>query len=283
VGAVRHLGSDVEPLGEQGDHRLVVLDRLRLLRATGGYPPQRPGQQAVTARAGKASVRIEVVAMAAEDAGEAVGRVGDLDLDPRQPPGEEGAEEAGTGPGLVVAGEAVSFGKVGRREAGGKLRLEPVLGVAMDQVMIVVASEEDESLAGQLLGDQPQQPVGGVDRVPDRAEEEVEEVAEEDQLVDSPQMRRQPFEERLLAQQVPPGPGAKVSVGDDQSRAQARDSTRISSPPLGERVGICRTVIVRPGSASRRNRCSSIVATSFTSVWPKRLPMQIRWPPPKGT
>ena len=36
-------------------------------------------------------------------------------------------------------------------------------------------------------------------------------------------------------------------------------------------------------AASRRSRCSSIVATSFTSVWPKRLPMQIRWPPPKGT
>jgi len=51
---------------------------------------------------------------------------------------------------------------------------------------------------------------------------------------------------------------------------------------LGESVGIWRTVIVRPGIASRRRRCSSIVATSFTSVWPKRLPMQIREPPPKG-
>ena len=131
---------------------------------------------------------IEVVAVGAEDAGEAVGRVGDLDLDPRQPPGEEGAEEAGAGLCLVVAGKAVGFGKVGRREAGGKLRLEPVLGVAMDEVVVVVAGEEDESLAGQLLGDQAQQPVGGVDRVPDRAEEEVEEIAEEDQLVDPLQL-----------------------------------------------------------------------------------------------
>jgi hypothetical protein len=228
-------------------------------------------------------VRIEIVAVSAEDAGEAVGRVGDLDLDPRQAPGEEGAEEAGAGPGLVVGGEALSFGEVGWREAGGKLRLEPVLGVAMNEVMVVVAGEKDESLAGQLLGDQAQQPVGGVDRVPDRAEEEVEEVAKEDQLVDPLQLWRQPFEKHLLAQQVAPGPGPEVRVGDDQSRAQARESTRISKPPLGERVGICRTVIVRPGRASRRNRCSSIVATSFTSVWPKRLPMQIRWPPPKGT
>jgi len=64
---------------------------------------------------------------------------------------------------------------------------------------------------------------------------------------------------------------------------QARGSTRIGSPPSGESVGIWRTVMVRPGRASRRNRCRSIVATSFTSVWPKRLPMQILWPPPKGT
>ena len=63
----------------------------------------------------------------------------------------------------------------------------------------------------------------------------------------------------------------------------SRRQTRIFSPPLGESVGIWRTVIVRPGIASRRSRCSSIVATSFTSVWPKRLPMQIREPPPKGT
>ena len=61
-----------------------------------------------------------------------------------------------------------------------------------------------------------------------------------------------------------------------------RGKTRIFSPPLGERVGIWRTVIVRPGSRSSRSLCSSIVATSFTSIWPKRLPMQIRLPPPNG-
>ena len=48
-------------------------------------------------------------------------------------------------------------------------------------------------------------------------------------------------------------------------------------------AGIWRTVIVLPGRRSRRRRCRSIVATSFTSVWPKRLPMQIREPPPNGT
>ena len=81
--------------------------------------------------------------------------------------------------------------------------------------MVVVAGEEDEPLARQPLGDQPQQPVGGVDRLADRAEEEVEQVAEEDQLVDALQRRRQPLQEGLLAQQVPPRPGAEVGVGDD--------------------------------------------------------------------
>ena len=58
---------------------------------------------------------------------------------------------------------------------------------------------------------------------------------------------------------------------------------RMRRPPFGERVGIWRIVTVRPGRASTRRRWSSLVATSFTSVWPKRLPMQIREPPPKGT
>ena len=152
-------------------------------------------------------MRVEVVAVGAEDAGEGVGRVGDLDLDPRQAAFEEGAEVAGADGGGAVGG-AVSLGQ---------LRLEPVLLVAVDEVVVVVAGEEDEPAAGHLLRDQRQQPVGGVDRFLDRAEEEVEEVAEEDQLIDVVQRRRQPLERELLAQQVAPGPGTEVRVGDDQS------------------------------------------------------------------
>ena len=66
----------------------------------------------------------------------------------------------------------------------------------------MVAGEEDEALAGQLLGDQPQQARGGVDRVGDRAEEEVEEVAEQDHLVDAVEAGREALEEEVLAQQV---------------------------------------------------------------------------------
>ena len=151
----------------------------------------------------------------------------------------------------------------------------------------MVAGKEDEALAAQLGGDQAQQPGRGVDGLADRAEEEVEEVAEEDQLVDALELRLQPLEKEVLAQQVAPGPGAEVGVGDDEGAHPARRLPARQHPHLqaarGERVGIWRTVIVRPGIASRRSRCSSIVATSFTSVWPKRLPMQIRRPPPKGT
>src|ERR1700710_1665101 len=156
------------------------------------------------------------VAMGAEDVAEAVGRVGDLDLDPGQAALEEFAEEdrAGREAGPV---------------AGGQLRLQPVLLVAVDEVVVVVAGGEDEAAADHLRGDQRQQAVGGLDRVVDRAEEEVEENAEEDQLVDAGELGRQPLEEELLAQQVTPGPGAEVGVGDDQ-RAHQVGSSRMWPP-----------------------------------------------------
>ncbi len=86
---------------------------------------------------------IEVVAVGAEDAGELVGRVGDLDLHPRQLALEKGTEE-------IRPGGAAWRNRV----AAGQRRLEPVLLVAMDEVVVVVAGEEDEPLAGQLRRDQ---------------------------------------------------------------------------------------------------------------------------------
>ena len=145
VGAVRHLGGDVEPLGEQRGHRLVVGLAGRLLGAAGGDRPERPGEQARAARAAHPRVRVEVVAVGAEDAGEAVGRVGDLDLHPGQARFEEALEEARAG---RLAGRAAVRAQ---GLAAGQRRLEPVLFVAVDEVVVVVAGEEDEALAGQLL------------------------------------------------------------------------------------------------------------------------------------
>jgi hypothetical protein len=70
-------------------------------------------------------------------------------------------------------------------------------------MVIVVAGEKDQSLTGQALGNQAQQTIGRVDRLADGTEEKIEKVAEEDQLIDALQSRRQPLEEELLAQQVP--------------------------------------------------------------------------------
>jgi hypothetical protein len=96
-------------------------------------------------------------------------------------------------------------------------RLEPVLVVAVDEMVVVVTGEEDQPPALQLRRNRRQQPISGIDRVVDRAKEEVEEVAEEDQLIDSLQRRRQPLEKELLCQQIAPRPGAEVGVGDDQA------------------------------------------------------------------
>src|SRR6185312_7989099 len=124
-------------------HRLVVRLTGRLLGATGGDRPERPGEQPRAARAAHPRVRIEVVAVGAEDTGKAVGRVGDLDLDPGQAVLEEALEEGRAG-WLLDRGAVRTEGFAARQR-----RLQLVLFVAVDEVVVVVAGEEDEALAGQ--------------------------------------------------------------------------------------------------------------------------------------
>src|SRR4029077_17142785 len=90
----------------QGGDRLVIGLAGRLLGPARGDRPERPGEQARAARAAHPRVRVEVVAVGAEDTGEAVGRVGDLDLDPWHARPEEPLEEA-------RAGRLVDRGAVG--------------------------------------------------------------------------------------------------------------------------------------------------------------------------
>ena len=104
------------------------------------------------ARAGEAGVGVEVVPVGEEDVGEAVGRVGDLDLDPGQAALEEGAEVGGPGTEIGLPGRA----------PGGDRRLEAVLGVAVDEMVVVVAGEEDQPLAAQLLGGRVKSPSAAV-------------------------------------------------------------------------------------------------------------------------
>ena len=99
--------------------------------------------------------------------------------------------------------------------------------------------------------------------------------------------RADPVEEPWAEVSSAPFPFSIVvlSLSSDlvEKRSGGPIARRIRRPPSGDRVGIWRIVIVRPGRRSNRSRASAMVATSFTSVWPKRLPMQIREPPPKGT
>ena len=63
-----------------------------------------------------------------------------------------------------------------------------------------------------------------------------------------------------------------------------RSRTITGSPPRGESVGIWRIDSGRIGSArSSEKRRSTAVAIALISSWPKRIPMQVREPPPNGT
>jgi len=86
-------------------------------------------------------VRIEVVPVGAEDAGEAVSRVGNLDLDAGQTAGKKGAEETRARGGRVERRLAAQQ----RRPARRQLCLKAVLDVAVNEVVIVVAGKEDQS------------------------------------------------------------------------------------------------------------------------------------------
>jgi hypothetical protein len=60
--------------------------------------------------------------------------------------------------------------------------------------------------------------------------------------------------------------------------------TIIGIPPRGESVGIWRIESRRSGSASSRRKRRRIErAIALTSSCPKRIPMQVRDPPPNGT
>ena len=146
---MRHLGGDIEPLGEQRDHRLIVADCPRLLRAPGSNRPKGPGQQASAPRAREASVRVEVVSMCAKDIRKRVGRVGDLDLDPGQTTLEKGLKVARCRAGIRQDQSWQcrwrSRSRVAPRRLGG-------------QVMVVVAGEEDEPPADQLFADRRSRP-----------------------------------------------------------------------------------------------------------------------------
>ena len=68
-----------------------------------------------------------------------------------------------------------------------------------------------------------------------------------------------------------------------EERRGRRGPHRIGSPCAGEIVGAWRISSPWPGVSSRRKRSRIARAMIAISAWPKRIPMQVREPPPNGT
>jgi hypothetical protein len=128
---------------------------------------------------------VEVVAVEKQHAADPVGGVGDLHLHARHP-------------ALEVAAQPVLLARLApgcpRVDAVGDPQPHGLLELAHHGVVVVVAGEEHRALAVQALGDQVEKALRLGDRVLDGREQEVEQVAEQDQLVDVVEMRRETFE-----------------------------------------------------------------------------------------
>jgi hypothetical protein len=104
-------------------------------------------------------MEVEIVPVSAEHAGERVGGVSDVDLDPVEPALEEAAEEVDP---AQLGGELVT------RAAGRQLELDQGLLRALHQMVVVVTGQEHEALALELFADWVKQAVGGAERIPQR-------------------------------------------------------------------------------------------------------------------
>ena len=118
---------------------------------------------------------------------------------------------------------------------GGDLQLDRGAEVAHHDVVIVVAGEEHQPLAAQLLGQQVEERLGLSEGIFDRCEQQVEDIAEQDQLVDAVQVRLERVEREPVAQERIARPCTKVHVGDGK-RAHlivSRSAVRVPSAAAG--------------------------------------------------
>ena len=206
VGSVRQLRDEIQEGGQHRDRRLVVVDGRPVLLAADGNRPQHAREQLAGRGTGPPRVEVEIVAVGAENSGERVSGVADIDLDPVQTTLEKAAEEIDP---THLPGELV------RRPSGRELELDQRLLLARDQMVIVVAGQEHEPLALELLANQVKQAVGGAECIPQRREQEVEHVTEEDHLVDV-EMWLEKRDRVGLAEDVLASPGAEMRVRQNQ-------------------------------------------------------------------
>jgi hypothetical protein len=81
-------------------------------------------------------------------------------------------------------------------------------------VVIVVAREEDNAPSLHLALQEVEERLGLLERVLDGREQEIEDVAEQDDLVDLVELRREPLQGELVRQERIARPGAEMHVGD---------------------------------------------------------------------
>jgi hypothetical protein len=200
--ALRQLRRGEQQLSERNQRGFIVLDRGRRLMPP-RQPPEPALQQPVRHRA--AHLAVEVVAVAEHDLADAMARIGDLDLGVRKPPSQERLEEEASAPPLAQL--VVGFGR-------GDPQLDQRLEPANEDVVIVVAGQPHQPLAGQRLCQQLDQPVGAFECVLDRREQQIDEVTEQHDLVCALELGTQRLASPGIGEQVIPRPRAKVCVRD---------------------------------------------------------------------
>jgi hypothetical protein len=107
--------------------------------------------------------------------------------------------------------------------SGGHLQLDQGAQLAHRDVVVVVAREEHDALALELLADELEERVGFGERLLDAREEEVEHVAEQDELVDAVEVRGEQLARLRPGKDRVAGPGAEVEVRHRQD-AHREDS-----------------------------------------------------------
>ena len=150
---------------------------------------------------------VEVVAVEQQHVTHPVGGVGDLDLDLGHPAYE-------VAPQPVLLARAVP-GRTGV-DAIGDPQAHDLLQLADHRVVIVVAGKEHHAPAAQLCRDEVDESLSLGHGVLDRREQEVEQVAEQDQLVDVVEVGRESRQRVGVRQQVVARPRPEVRVGDRQ-------------------------------------------------------------------
>ena len=122
--------------------------------------------------------------------------------------------------------------------ATGLIALAGAFEPGAEQAMVVVAGNEDDVPAGERRADGAEELAGFEQRLAERAVAELDDVAEEDDPlgVDPLDGLEQPLAHRRPAQDVVPGSGAEMEVGDEDGGGHPAQIRRNSGAPGRGRI-----------------------------------------------